>query len=679
MRRFLVEAAQSTSPPSPLRKQRGVSCSTGSRGNSRLRIITLFLCIVVLITTTTPAIAQTDAAAVAQKAANYLASKLPKPFPGIEAYTFSPETWPDAGLGCPEPGQTFPAQPTPGYKFLFTVKGVIYEVHTNLDGSAIVLCNNAALRVETALSIYRNPTFSIGYPEKWIVTPRGGGEVFIGPTAQQVCAQPGMVVFQLGKVEQNKTASALIDDYLAANQSVVVSGARETVARTGQSVLFTGACSDGTARSFRLSAYIGFGQGYRLLQYTLTPAFGQWADIYRKIADEFSPSSTGNTSLIVTQPENAPNTLLLHRYGGNVYAAAVGDFPGTPITRDADPYFARRRYLNARVSPDGRRALMIDPSRKALIIVGIEKQPRGTILADNAADSQFPPAWSPDGRTALYVSDEAALTLRAVGVDGKDNRQIAKLDIPLCQVKPGADPAAALLAEDRGAELLLEWVSPDLILISRACNGLSILGVNPNDGKATPLQQPIVRPRLSPDKKRLVGSLIGKLNIYDLASGKSEVFDPGVDLTVWSADSSAVFYSTRAVRQPLRLEAETAGYAPFTSSVNEVTIRRFDPLTKQDTLVYQGEGYAIGTIAPHAEGIAFTVVQSSAALIEGLSRTTNPAELLKLAPVAQLYWLPNGADAPVLIGNTSTPQFGPPGSVAEIGLPVAPRPTLPAR
>ncbi len=639
------------------------------------RFLPIVLLITLLITVTLPAHAQTDAAAVAQKAANFLASKLPKPFPGIESYTFSPETWPDAGLGCPDTGQTFPAQSTPGYKFLFTVKDVIYEVHTNLDGSSAVLCKNDALKVETALSIFRSPLFSIGYPDKWVVTPRAGGEFFIGPTAQQVCVQPGMIVTQLGQVTAQKNPASLLNEFLAANKGLTPNGERETVARTGQSTLLTGSCTDGTARTFRVSTYIAFGQGYRLLQYTATPAFNQWADVFRKIADEFSPTNAGNMTLIVEEPSSAPDTLLLHRSGGNLYAAAVGDLPGTPITRDADLFFTGRRYINVRLSADGKRALLIDPSRKALIIVGIEKQPRGSILANDAADTLFPPAWSPDGTTVVYVSNEAPLTLRAVGTDGKNSRVIAKLDIPLCQAKPNTDPAAAALAEDRGANLLLDWIAPDTILISRACNGLSILRVNPADGKAEPLSQPIAYPRLSPDKRRLVGSLLGKLSIYDFAEGKSEILDFSVDLAVWGIDGNTIFYSTRNQTQALKLHTATAGYAPFESSVNLLTIHRLDLATKQDTLLFQGDGYAVGSIAPHASGIVFTVVQSSAALIEGMGRTTNPAELLKLLPVAQLYWLPTGATTPTLLADTYSPQFGPLGSVAAIGLPVAPRPT----
>jgi hypothetical protein len=625
----------------------------------------------------TSAQAQTDVPSVAQKAANFLASKLPAPFPGIESYSFAPEIFPDAGLGCPAPGQTFAPQPTSGYRFRFTVKGVVYEVHTNQDGSSAVLCNdpNSSPKNNVALSIFRSPLFSLGYPDSWIVTPRSNGEFFIGQSAQQVCAQPGMVVNQLEKLAAGKTPSSLIDDYLAANKGQTPSGEREVIARTGQSVLLTGSCGDGTPRTFRLSAYVAFGTGYRLLQYAATPQFGQWGDVFRQIADQFSPTNATGSTVIVTEPDGAPPTLFLHRSGGNLYAAAVNDLPGTPITRDADLFFTKRRYLTPRLSADGRQALLIDPSRQALILVGIEKQPRGVILANDAAESLYAPAWSPDGKQTLYISTETPPNLRAVGIDGKNNRVIAKLDGGLCAPKPNADPAQNALSEDRQATLLLEWTAPDTILMSRACNGLGVLKLNPADGVGSALPQLIAYPRLSPDKKRLVGSLIGKLSVYDLTTGAVNIFDPSIDLAVWGADGSTIFYATRTPTQPLKLESATAGYAPFESAVNQLTLHRFDPATKTDTLLFQGEGFAIGSIAPNANGIAFTVIQSSAALLDGLGRTMNAAELQKLAPVAQLYWLPNGAPTPTLLADTYSPQFGPPGSVATIGLPVAPRPT----
>ena len=48
--------------------------------------------------------------------------------------------WPDASLGCPKEGEGYAAVITPGYKLVFDLAGTPYEVHTNADGSQMVLC-----------------------------------------------------------------------------------------------------------------------------------------------------------------------------------------------------------------------------------------------------------------------------------------------------------------------------------------------------------------------------------------------------------------------------------------------------------------------------------------------------------------------------------------------------------
>ena len=48
--------------------------------------------------------------------------------------------WPDASLGCPQEGQGYAQVITPGYKLVFDLAGTPYEVHSNVDGSQMVLC-----------------------------------------------------------------------------------------------------------------------------------------------------------------------------------------------------------------------------------------------------------------------------------------------------------------------------------------------------------------------------------------------------------------------------------------------------------------------------------------------------------------------------------------------------------
>jgi hypothetical protein len=43
-------------------------------------------------------------------------------------------TWPDASLGCPEPGAIYPQTPTDGASVLLGVGGQTYEFHSGHDG-----------------------------------------------------------------------------------------------------------------------------------------------------------------------------------------------------------------------------------------------------------------------------------------------------------------------------------------------------------------------------------------------------------------------------------------------------------------------------------------------------------------------------------------------------------------
>ena len=49
--------------------------------------------------------------------------------------------WSDASLGCPQEGMMYAQVITPGYKLVFDHAGASYAVHTNSDGSHMVVCS----------------------------------------------------------------------------------------------------------------------------------------------------------------------------------------------------------------------------------------------------------------------------------------------------------------------------------------------------------------------------------------------------------------------------------------------------------------------------------------------------------------------------------------------------------
>ena len=50
--------------------------------------------------------------------------------------------WSDASLGCPKEGYAYAQVITPGYKLVFDLAGTTYAVHTNSDGSQMVICGD---------------------------------------------------------------------------------------------------------------------------------------------------------------------------------------------------------------------------------------------------------------------------------------------------------------------------------------------------------------------------------------------------------------------------------------------------------------------------------------------------------------------------------------------------------
>lgn len=51
-------------------------------------------------------------------------------------------SWSDASLGCPQEGFGYAQVITPGYKLVFALGDTSYAVHTNSDGSSLILCND---------------------------------------------------------------------------------------------------------------------------------------------------------------------------------------------------------------------------------------------------------------------------------------------------------------------------------------------------------------------------------------------------------------------------------------------------------------------------------------------------------------------------------------------------------
>ena len=75
-------------------------------------------------------------------AVDFLARELGISADQITVVSSQPVDWPDASLGCPEPGMMYAQVITPGYKFVLEAGGETYEIHTDEYGGNVVLCES---------------------------------------------------------------------------------------------------------------------------------------------------------------------------------------------------------------------------------------------------------------------------------------------------------------------------------------------------------------------------------------------------------------------------------------------------------------------------------------------------------------------------------------------------------
>ncbi len=80
--------------------------------------------------------------AVVQQAQRRLAQHLNLPLDAPILESGSAQEWPNSALGCPAPDQAYAEVVTPGYQLVFMANNQPQAVHTNADGSQMVVCNN---------------------------------------------------------------------------------------------------------------------------------------------------------------------------------------------------------------------------------------------------------------------------------------------------------------------------------------------------------------------------------------------------------------------------------------------------------------------------------------------------------------------------------------------------------
>ncbi len=191
-----------------------------------------------------------------------------------------------------------------------------------------------------------------------------------------------------------------------------------------------------------------------------------------------------------------------------------------------------------------------------------------------------------------------------------------------------------------GNHLILEWTDEGIVY-STSCAGVGTALLNPETGAVAELGTSLARASLSPDRTQLAGIGItytdtgvgGTLEIVNLATQTvEEVTTEAVpDQIAWGTDGT-LFYSTRTESgnvledlTPEQMEAVTTGIGSEVPSLPAytLTIHQLDPETGDDTVVYTGEGYAIGRmIALDEETLVFSQIPNLNAWVEGLVEGT---------------------------------------------------------
>ncbi len=227
---------------------------------------------------------------------------------------------------------------------------------------------------------------------------------------------------------------------------------------------------------------------------------------------------------------------------------------------------------------------------------------------------------------------------------------------------------AAEAAPGTGAGVLA-WLPDGRFLVSTRCaGGLALL--DPATGDLQKLADEFLGGVLALDGARVAAWAADRLAVIDLASRARHDWpvDGAVQQVAWAADGTALYVGTGTLAETLTLDdADQAdgeavfGRWPVQAHVNDLALIRLDLVTGEQALLWRGQGYAIGRIAPAPDGsgVLFSVVPSSQGLAEAWRAGGDALTLRAASPQAALYWLPTGAPAATLLAYAGQPAFAP--------------------
>jgi hypothetical protein len=114
---------------------------------------------------------------VASEAAAYLAAELNISPDEVTILSFEPVYWPDASLGCPQPGMMYAQVISPGYRIVLEAGGERYDLHTDQTGQQIIICGSTPEYLSTLEAAFQTllayltqtfPGFGLDQQGEWV-------------------------------------------------------------------------------------------------------------------------------------------------------------------------------------------------------------------------------------------------------------------------------------------------------------------------------------------------------------------------------------------------------------------------------------------------------------------------------------------------------------------------------
>ncbi len=635
--------------------------------------------VVLMLLATANVYAQGGVEAVRDRVEEFFRNQYGRDYALVE-YTFAYQTWADNSLGCPQPGLVYTQQTVEGYRWTLEINdGNTYELHSNLDGSLVVLCTPIDRARLVDYTTYQNGNYLIDYPDSWLISAADDlSWAIISPTATENCNASGMKILLRQPVGN---ANTMLDDAIREAGLVQNMGARTPIGdtQTALSVLYQANCN-GAIVQYRTTAFpdAATSTGYLVVQWTPLADYSSWAAVYTHILatfqliddlDSADADSIDPARLLAGYP-------LAHIFVQDVYIGQFNDLPGEPVTVGSSR--ARRGLA---FSADGQYLAYIDPSESSgadwLEVVGLDL-PRTTVSRNVAPG--FTPSWSPTNATLAFLetgTTAQTLDIYAASLANLANPQLLGT-IPFnddCLEPSTPYITKRLYWQETGVngnKFMFQWMPDNRFLYTTSCDGIGLALWNPADNVVQELGTDLRRAAITEDFTRLAAiDSSQSVFLIDLTNGTRSplLLDYPADQLAWSNSGRKLYYSHIFQDSPYMVSdptvqeraTETLGVFPYESYLNTVSVLEYDFGTGENRAIWQGQGYAIGRIlaAPNNAGLLLTLIPSDRNYVMNFVQNTDSTALRFSLPETELYWLSPLTQEAQLLAVTSQPEFAP--------------------